>query len=651
MEASGTHYINQEVNEDASNMELYRNQIQTLNNEELTDYLDYLESEWCMHKRNDSHISFQLGYNKFFNQNDLDSGTGMPVRVDMESITGKQKRELELMGALYHRAKALGISDEERSDDERKISERINSLIEQVDDAFQIVFRNTRIYERINNPTYAPANPETDHSLFRCTTMNKVDELSPYQQAILSILDKTYKNMIRRYKGQCCQQFTTPEGYKTRAWNTIMSIQDYVYSVAQKEITFELWKNLTSRGSGFKDVIHYLTYCNDMQFPEITKNRNVWSFKNGIFVGKQFTANTGMYECKFYTYESREFKCLDPTIVSCKYFDARFEDYSHLDDWMDIPTPYFQSILAYQGFEDEVCRWVYVMGGRLCFDLNDMDAWQIIPFFKGIARSGKSTIITKVFRKFYEPDDVKTLSNNVEKKFGLSSIYDSFMFIAPEVKGDLCLEQAEFQSVVSGEDVSIAVKHEKAKSIQWKSPGCFGGNEIPSWRDNSGSVLRRVLPWNFCKQVKDADPTLDEKLEVELPAILYKCVRAYLIYAQKYKNKDIWNVVPEYFKSIQKQVAMVASTLHNFLESTNIRFGKELVCPQKEFVKVFNMHCQANNLGRPRFNSDFYAGPFSSRDIDVRNHECTYNGKFYPNQPFIFGLDVINEDTYGGDYN
>jgi len=85
--------------------------------------------------------------------------------------------------------------------------------------------------------------------------------------------------------------------------------------------------------------------------------------------------------------------------------------------------------------------------------------------------------VFRKFYKFYNADDVRTLSNNVEKKFGLSSIYDAFMFIAPEVKGDLQLEQAEFQSVVSGEDVSFAVKHEKAKSFEWKTLGVLGGND------------------------------------------------------------------------------------------------------------------------------------------------------------------------------
>lgn len=147
------------------------------------------------------------------------------------------------------------------------------------------------------------------------------------------------------------------------------------------------------------------------------------------------------------------------------------------------------------------------------------------------------------------------------------------MFIAPEVKGDLCLEQAEFQSMVSGEDVSIAQKYEKARSVEWKTPGILGGNEVPNWKDNSGSVLRRLLTFNFGKQVKDADPHLDEKLDAEIPVILLKCVKGYLEYSQKYSDQNIWNVVPKYFKGIQNQVAMVTNSLQNF-------------CPQKRFITV-----------------------------------------------------------------
>ena len=638
-----THFISSESNQRESNAIMWSNQIQSLNPEEFMHLLSQLEDMWDINATNNSMVSFQLGYKNFINPQDLDPETGIPFRFDVELVSGNHKRLKMQLGQMYHRAEVLKLLDVE-DDEDMKISMRINRLIDQVDDAWQIIFRAARIHERINNPTYVPINPESDPSIFRCSTIDKIDELVPYQQAILACLQNLYEMNIKRYKGYCCTQIKTDEERDTRAWKQVETIQEYVYGVAQKETRYELWKNLSMRGSVYNDVIRHLTNCKDMQFPEIIKNRHVWSFKNGIFIGKEWSAITGLYESRFYTYDSREFKNLDQTVVSCKYFDIEFTDYGHLENWYDIPTPFFQSILDYQKFDSEVSKWMYVMGGRLCFNVSDMDTWQIIPFLKGIARSGKSTLITKVFRKFYNADDVSTLSNNVEKKFGLSSIYDAFMFIAPEVKGDLQLEQAEFQSIVSGEDVSIAVKHEKAKSFEWRTPGILGGNEIPDWKDNSGSVLRRILTWNFGKQVKNADPTLEYKLDTELPIILQKCIRAYLEYSQKYADKDIWNVVPEYFKTVQKQVATVANTLENFLQSTAVKYGSELCCPQKDFVALFNSHCQANNLGKPRFTQDFYVGPFSQRDIEVREDKLTYKGRLCKKQSFIFGLDIVNED-------
>ena len=611
-----THFISSESNQRESNAIMWSNQIQSLNPEEFMHLLSQLEDMWDINATDNSMVSFQLGYKNFINPQDLDPETGIPIKFDVELVSGNHKRLKMQLGQMYHRAEVLKLLDIE-DDEDMKISMRINRLIDQVDDAWQIIFRAARIHERINNPTYVPINPESDPSIFRCSTIDNIDELVPYQQAILACLQNLYEMNIKRYKGYCCTQIKTDDDQDTRAWKQIETIQEYVYGVAQKETRYELWKNLSTRGSVYNDVIRHLTNCKDMQFPEIIKNRHVWSFTNGIFIGKEWSAKTGLYESSFYTYDSREFKNLDQTVVSCKYFNKEFTDYDHIENWYDIPTPFFQSILDYQKFDSEVSKWMYVMGGRLCFDVNDMDAWQIIPFLKGIARSGKSTLITKVFRRFYNADDVSTLSNNVEKKFGLSSIYNAFMFIAPEVKGDLQLEQAEFQSIVSGEDVSIAVKHEKAKSFEWKTPGVLGGNEIPDWKDNSGSVLRRILTWNFGKQVKNADPTLENKLDDELPIILQKCIRAYLEYAQKYADKDIWNVVPEYFKTVQKQVATVANTLENFLQSTAVKYGSDLFCPQKEFVALFNSHCQANNLGKPRFTQDFYIGPFSQRDIEA----------------------------------
>jgi hypothetical protein len=43
----------------------------------------------------------------------------------------------------------------------------------------------------------------------------------------------------------------------------------------------------------------------------------------------------------------------------------------------------------------------------------------------------------------FDKADVGVMSNNAEKTFGLSSLADKFVFVAPDVKSDLVLDQAE----------------------------------------------------------------------------------------------------------------------------------------------------------------------------------------------------------------
>ena len=636
-----THFIDKDPNKFDALVQLQKEHIQSMKEEQVHGVIERFEQAWSL-KTNDFRNARELGYRQFVHPDNFDEfGNPNPSQIDILAIKGIRDKQRTYLINMKNHSRDLKIHKKESSEDGMTIVRRINNILKQLSDGYDNIRRHYTSFERVDNPTAYPQYSTTGDP----STMDEeeLEKTTSFQMCLLHSLDQTYKAGYRRYKGQCCEEIRTIEGHRTRAWQTRFTIEQFVYSLAQKDDDFTMWKHFTSRGNVYRDVVDNMSKCTDAQFPEITKRRHVWSFRNGVFVGKEWIPDRGVHDCCFYPYESKEFRCLDPTIIACKYFDQQFDDFSHIERWQDIPTPFFDSVLKYQKFDQEVRNWAYVMGGRLCYDVGEMDAWQVIPFFKGIARSGKSTLITKVFKKFYENEDVGTLSNNIEKKFGLSAIKDSFMFIAPEVKGDLALEQAEFQSMVSGEDVSIAVKNKTAVSIEWNVPGVLGGNEVPNWKDNSGSVLRRILTWNFSKQVRDADPQLDEKLNRELPVILLKCIRGYLEYSNKYKDKDIWNVVPEYFKKVQKQVAMVASSLHNFMESTLIDYGKDLFVPQKLFVQVFNQHCQANNLGKHRFTEDFYAGPFSSREIEVREEVVTYKGRTYPKQPVVFGMDVIEE--------
>lgn len=628
-------------------MEILKSEVNQLDEVSINAFLSKLEVQIGLTSRGDSFVPLTNPFRQFFREDELDT-SGLPSKVDLDRVVEQKRRLIHLFSELYHRSNELDIVQSVSTDingDEFTIGSRITRLIETVADYFEVVFAWVRVYERINHPTLVPIKGDFDGSIFRVKTLdddsNEDDERTPYQRLLLYLLNELKRQGMKRYKGQCCKQITCGP-YLTRAWKPVMEIDSFVYTFTQKEDKYDMWKNLTKSPGNVKESINHLTNCMDVQFPEINKDRHVWSFNNGLFVGKEWDGTHKKYKTRFYPYESPEFETLDPTIVACKFFDQRFDHYENVH-WTKIPTPHFQTVLEYQKFPEDVCNWVYAFGGRLCFDVNELDAWQCIPFLKGIARSGKSTLITKVFKRFYDPEDVRTLSNNIEKKFGLWSIHDGLMFISPEVKGDLSLEQAEFQSMVSGEDVSIARKNQKALSKQWNVPGILAGNEVPNWRDNSGSVQRRVVTMNFSRQVAEADPHLDEKLEQEIPAILCKCVKAYVEFAARYSDQDIWNVLPKYFKDVQKQIGVVTNTLLHFLESEKVEYGSGKFVPQKLFVHMFNQHCQENNLARSKFNPDVYAGPFSSKELEVRTESVTYRGRAYGSQPVIYGIDIVQE--------
>jgi len=470
-----THFIDKDPNIYEALTELQKRNVQSMNEEQVLKIIEDFEFRWYLHDTEGYSSCMEratrLGYHQFIHPDNFnEDGIPKSDHIDIMAIRGIKNRMINYLIQLNNHVQIH--MKEYTYDDEVTINKRLNNVILQIEDGFENVRRHQISYERVIAPTALPqVSVYTDPS-----TMDdeEIEKSSPFQKCLMITLKEAYRAGYRRYKGQCCEEIKTVEGYRTRAWNPLFTIEEFVYSLPKKESNFTNWKNFTSKGSIFRDVIDNISKCTDAQFPEIKKRRHVWAFKNGVFVGKGWIPEIGAYGCRFYPYKSEKFACLDPSIVACKYFDQQFDDFSHIEDWTKIPTPFFDSVLKYQKFEDEVCNWAYVMAGRLCFDVGELDGWQIIPFFKGIARSGKSTLITKVFKKFYENEDVGTLSNNIEKKFGLSAIKDSFMFIAPEVKGDLALEQAEFQSIVSGEDVSIAVKNKTAMSFDG-SPGVLGG--------------------------------------------------------------------------------------------------------------------------------------------------------------------------------
>jgi len=284
--------------------------------------------------------------------------------------------------------------------------------------------------------------------------------------------------------------------------------------VQQSRLVMNKGKNIVTSAAQLVD-------CWRGSFPaeveEVRRDRQTWSFRNGIY-------SRGV----FYAYGSEEYQGLSPALCSSRYFSD--VDCVPGDGDALPPTPIFDSIMEYQTWDSNIQFLMKAMIGRLMFGLNDKDGWQVVPFLQGVAGCGKSTIIDKLIKEFYAAEDVGVMTNNIETQFGLSQLAMKTIVIAPEIRENFSLTAAEFQSLVSGEAMSMAVKNKNALVMTWNAPLVMAGNELPfQGEDRSGSIMRRLVPFIFSKKVPEGqvDNDLGKKLRSEIGAIIPACFMAY----------------------------------------------------------------------------------------------------------------------------
>jgi len=452
------------------------------------------------------------------------------------------------------------------------------------------------------------------------------EDTNAVQKLLLHMLDVALEKRYRRHGGWCYEPIVI-DGHTTHAWRPVMEIKDWLYSETRKETNWAEWQNLTASANNARTVVEYLTSCSDHSFPELVKDRSTFAFTNGVYSARHD---------KFYPLGGEE--KLSSSIAACKYFPLEFVDHPR---GAEIHTPYLDSIMDYQGFAPDVKQWMLIALGRLMYNLNDLDGWQVIPFFKGMASSGKSTVVLKVAKQFYEAIDVGNLSNNIEKNFGLSAFHDKLLFVAPEIKSDLRIEQAEFQSIVSGEDITINVKHKTAFSKTWTVPGVLAGNEVPGWIDNSGSIQRRILLFDFPRPVTNGDMRLGEKLENEMPAIILKCNRAYLEAVRKWGTTNVWTVLPRYFLATRDEMAQATNVLEAFLASQDVVLREGAYVPFDEFKMALKMFAQVNNYKQQsRYTAEFFRGAFDKARITMVRETREYRGRRLK-RDYLVGVDLV----------
>lgn len=490
-------------------------------------------------------------------------------------------------------------------------------------------------------------NMNTDVTMFRFAPF-VFDDLKPFQKLVFILMDHMHTHNLKRVDDKIYEQIYTTSGIGTHAWKEKSSILEEVHRQCNMVTNYKNWALMTTGKDIDKQLVEHFMNTKDTRFMMLEKNRHVFAFENGLYITDTnvIGIESDLLTDRFIEYHTDQINLVKNDIVACKYFSTKFTCVNDQNP-ESIDTPFLDQIFNYQKLDEEVIRVCYMFIGRMLYDVGELDTWQVMPMYLGTAASGKSTIIN-IVTYIYESENVGVMGNNFQKIFGLADIYDKFCFVAPEVKKDFNIDSAELQEIMSGGTLNVNIKCRKSVRVDWKATGIFGGNEVPNFVDNSGSIQRRVVVTRFDKKVIDKDPLLHKKLQGDIDKIIRKCNLYYLEYVNKYGHKDIWKyVLPDYYTKTQALLASATNSLAAFMESDVLELDATRYIPYDEFWKRFNLFCQENNMNKQRITVDFYQSNFDKYGLSVSKDNKKYppqGGKMYRNTKFILGVDINMDD-------
>ena len=238
------------------------------------------------------------------------------------------------------------------------------------------------------------------------------------------------------------------------------------------------------------------------------------------------------------------------------------------------PTPLWDGLLRLQLKEDDMVGMFEVLIGRLLYPVGKYDNWQVMPYLKGDAGTGKSTVLNLV-KTMLPVGTVGCVGSTHEAKFGLETLVGKRVVMFPDVPRELSkvLDQQKWQSMVTGEMVPVPRKNKPALHVKWEVPMIAAANYIPDYKDNCGQVARRLALFVFEECVRDGDPHLQSKIEKdELVTVLVRCIDAYRRMAVEHGGLDFKKFCPRLMKRRMDEVSVEANPLAAFIRDGDDRY-------------------------------------------------------------------------------
>jgi phage/plasmid-associated DNA primase len=521
-----------------------------------------------------------------------------------------------------------GPEEDREVDVDEFVLQRYHAIRTAADAHFSAILSAQRIRDAARN-----RQTEPEYGLGRCDPTEKHD---PRLMMIKKALALMQRHRYRKYGGEVMKPCFTREGHFTQTYERVASIDEIVCGLFDSLDQTGLWEHFATQFVRNKqNIVAYLQYNKNPEFPELQQDQRLHAFENGIF-------NTG--ECVFRPFgderivikyfegdeeeeEEPEMAAAAALVADAKHSAKTCERYHRnklfpllaapIPDSNSIPTPFFDSIFEAQyGPLDnraavlpdsdglacdlpEVMRFINGMLGRLQHKVgseNDGDGFQVGLMLKGMPGVGKG-IITKVVESFHDPINVGTLANNAENRFGLQSLYRRNVIIMNEIKANFgnYFDWGQVQQAISSDRMSIPRKNDTPVQVTWKSPWLFNTNDnIPF----PYAMVRRLIVVNFPNEIPEEKriDDLDKKVLSELPSIMVKMALAYRELKEKVKETgSVMSAAPPYFAKQRERLRKRCNSLAAFIDSDSIVQGEHMYIALDSFDAEYRNWCKAKS--------------------------------------------------------
>jgi hypothetical protein len=491
----------------------------------------------------------------------------------------------------------------------------------------------------------APPKMTLEDALFRFST--KVTEAECDLVLVFKFIIAWCFKMNLRHRGDVVYHQIKMHGVSTRAWvpacDTLRTseaprLEDLISYVCRRGRNMDIYNK--SLSIPVSKLCEKLRWCREADFPMLKTTRSWISFKDGMY---------STYLDLFLYYDDERIQ-FPEDMATCAYHAVNFGPAYFgrrnardgpgapiprgvpVHPLMDLRTPLFDNIMSDQKLCGHTRFWLLAMMGRCLFWSDTFDTWQVVLFIKGRAGTGKSTIVN-LLASIYDPNDTCTISNNCEGTFGLMGLDNNkLLWVAPEVKEDFRMDQAQFQSLVSHEVCSIPRKNLQPFEGRIMAQGAMAGNTFPSlWNDNASSIKRRMFMICFNYQVTRVVTDMLERIKTEeLPQLIRKMVFCYQRAVIMVGSRALWDckdLLSDHIIRENEALSETTNLLHKFLSGgaycekprrkRNAHGNVFDWVPETVFIEKYNTFVRENGGRNVKWVPDHYRAIFDDMGLEM----------------------------------